>query len=102
LDVVITRSNLIKLATERVLSLCPDLPMRAALIKAACFLEFESPYEPPRRIPISETGYRTLFVDTADIKAAKSPQDFARDAALAILRSERDSDAEDHGQLSLF
>jgi hypothetical protein len=34
--------------------------------------------------------------------AATSPQYFARDAALDLLRSEPNTDAEDRGQFSLF
>jgi hypothetical protein len=64
--------------------------------------EFKSPHEPRRPIPISETGYLSHFADMKDIEAAPSPQDFARDAALDLLRSERNMDEEDRGQLSLF
>jgi hypothetical protein len=64
--------------------------------------EFRSPHKPRRPIPISETGYLSHFADMKDIEAAPSPQDFARDAALAELRSERNTDAEDKGQLSPF
>jgi hypothetical protein len=51
--------------------------------------EFRSPYRPPRRIPMSETGYYCHFASMEDVKAAKSPQDFAREEALALLRSSR-------------
>jgi hypothetical protein len=64
--------------------------------------EFRSPHQPRRPIPISETGYLSYFADMKDIEAAPSPQAFARDAALAMLRSDRGTDAEDEGQLSLF
>jgi hypothetical protein len=64
--------------------------------------EFRSPHQPRRPIPISETGYLSYFADMKDIEAATSPQDFARDAALAMLRLECNSDAEERGQLSLF
>jgi hypothetical protein len=64
--------------------------------------EFRSPYKPRRPIPISETGYLSHFADMKDIESATSPQDFARDAALTMLSSERNTDAEDGGQLSLF
>jgi hypothetical protein len=64
--------------------------------------EFRSPHNPRRPIPISETGYLSHFAAMKDIEAAKSPQDFARDAALTMLSSERNTDAEDRGQLSLF
>jgi hypothetical protein len=51
--------------------------------------EFRSPHRPPRRIPMSETGYYCHFAAMEDVKAAKSPQDFAREEALALLRSRR-------------
>jgi hypothetical protein len=64
--------------------------------------EFRSPHEPRRPIPISETGYRSHFSAMADIEAAASPRDFAREVALDILRSEKFSDGDERGQLSLF
>jgi hypothetical protein len=64
--------------------------------------EFRSPHEPPRPIPISETGYRSEFAPMADVEAAASPQDFAREVALDLLRSETSTAGEDEGQLSLF
>jgi hypothetical protein len=51
--------------------------------------EFRSPYRPPRRIPVSDSGYYCHFAPTEEVKAAKSPQDFAREEALALLRSRR-------------
>jgi hypothetical protein len=44
--------------------------------------EFRSPLEPPRRIPVSETGYRSHFASMADVEASTSPQDYARDVVL--------------------
>jgi hypothetical protein len=38
---------------------------------------------------MSETGYYCHFASMEDVKAAKSPQDFAREEALALLRSSR-------------
>jgi hypothetical protein len=64
--------------------------------------EFRSPHEPRRPIPISETGYLSHFVAMADVEAAVSPQDFAREVALDLVRSERSADSEHEGQLSLF
>jgi hypothetical protein len=64
--------------------------------------EFRSPHEPRRPIPISETGYLSHFAAMADIVAAASPQDFAREIALGLLRSERSADSEDEAQLALF
>jgi hypothetical protein len=65
--------------------------------------EFRSPHNPPRRIPVSETGYRSHFGGMDEIEAADSPQDYARMVVLGQLRgaskAQRDT-AED--QLSLF
>jgi hypothetical protein len=59
--------------------------------------EFKSPHKPPRRIPVSETGYRSHFAPMDEVNAANSPEDYARDYALSRLRSPRDRD-----QLPLF
>ena len=40
--------------------------------------EFRSPHQPPRRIPVSETGYRSHFAAMDDIEATDSPQEYAR------------------------
>ena len=45
--------------------------------------EFRSLHRPPRRIPVSETGYLSHFAPMADIEAAASPQDYARQLASA-------------------
>jgi hypothetical protein len=63
--------------------------------------EFRSPHKPARRIPVSETGYRSHFASIADVKEARSPQDFARQFAFALLRSMQ-SRPEDPRQLTLF
>jgi hypothetical protein len=49
--------------------------------------EFRSPHEPARRIPVSETGYRSHFASMEDVEVADSPQDYARDVVLELLRS---------------
>jgi hypothetical protein len=64
--------------------------------------EFRSPHEPPRRIPVSETGYRSYFAAMEDVKAASSPQDYAREVALALVGSKRKTEPEDRDQLPLF
>jgi hypothetical protein len=66
--------------------------------------EFRSPHEPPRRIPVSETGYRSHFAPMAEIEAAASPEDYARAVALAIIRREAAAQTEDNSgdQLPLF
>jgi hypothetical protein len=63
--------------------------------------EFRSPHQPPRRIPISETGYRSYFGPMEDIEAEASPQEYARRVALALIK--REPKAEQNGdQLALF
>ncbi|MDH6258416.1 hypothetical protein [Bradyrhizobium sp. BR13661] len=62
--------------------------------------EFRSPHEPPRRIPISETGYRSYFAPMDEVTAADSPQDYAREVVLASLRSHQN--ARNDRQLPLF
>lgn len=65
--------------------------------------EFRSPYDPPRRIPVSETGYRSHFAPMEDIAAAASPQDYAREIVLAFLNENaRPAKGDARGQLSLF
>ncbi|MET4489788.1 hypothetical protein [Bradyrhizobium sp. LA7.1] len=49
--------------------------------------EFKSPHKPPRRIPVSETGYRSHFARMDDVEACASPQEYARDFVLAQLRT---------------
>lgn len=64
--------------------------------------EFRSPHEPPRRIPVSETGYRSHFACMEDVKSASSPQDYARGVVLGFLRSRSKIRCEDRDQLSLI
>jgi hypothetical protein len=64
--------------------------------------EFRSPHEPPRRIPISETGYRSHFASVEQVEAASGPQDYAREIVLAQLRSRQQAKTEDHDQPALF
>jgi hypothetical protein len=63
--------------------------------------KFQSPHKPARRIPVSETGYLSHFATTDDVKAAGSPQDFAREFVLAVLRSKQSRPC-DPRQLTLF
>ena len=62
--------------------------------------EFRSPHEPARRIPVSETGYRSHFARMDEVEAAASPEDYAREIALALLRSR--GQRQDSDQPSLF
>jgi hypothetical protein len=63
--------------------------------------EFRSPHNPPRPIPVSETGYRSYFAAVEDVEASASPQDFAREVASALLQSRR-TVKDEPGQASLF
>jgi hypothetical protein len=63
--------------------------------------EFRSPHKQARRIPVSETGYKSHFATMDDVKAAGGPQGFAREFASALLRSKQ-SRPEDPRQLALF
>jgi hypothetical protein len=48
--------------------------------------QFRSPHEPARRIPVSETGYRSHFAGMDEIEDAESPQAYARLYALSLIR----------------
>jgi hypothetical protein len=48
-------------------------------------IEYRSPYKPARRIPYSETGYFSHYASMKRVKAAKSPQEFARDELLTLI-----------------
>src|SRR5258708_6078681 len=48
--------------------------------------QFRSPHKPARRIPVSETGYRSHFAAMEDIAEAESPQEYARLYALSVIR----------------
>ncbi len=50
-------------------------------------LEFTSPHEPRRRIPVSESGYRSFFAPMDEITAAPSIETYACMVA-ALLASE--------------
>lgn len=64
--------------------------------------EFRSPHNPARRIPVSETGYRSHFAPMVDVEAVATPQEYARDVALFLLRAEMKVEKEDADQLPLF
>ena len=63
--------------------------------------EFRSPHKQARRIPVSQTGYRSVFVSPEEVRAARGPQAFARAYVLAMLDGERKRCA-DPLQLALF
>ena len=66
--------------------------------------EFRSPYDPPRRIIVSESGYRSHFAPMADIEASASPEDYAREIVSAVIDDDkkRKRPASEKEQLSLF
>ena len=63
--------------------------------------EFRSPHRPPRRIPVSETGYRSHFASMEDVEASSSPQDYARDFVLSQIETPQRAKVAG-GQLPLF
>jgi hypothetical protein len=64
--------------------------------------EFRSPHRPPRRIPVSESGYYCHFASMEDVEAAMSPQVYAREAALALLPWRRTTRQPDDLELPFF
>jgi hypothetical protein len=66
--------------------------------------EFRSPYEPPRRVPVSETGYRSHFAAMADIEACENAETYARLLVEATLdrAPKSKSGSSDNDQLKLF
>jgi hypothetical protein len=64
--------------------------------------EYRSPYRPRRRIPFSDTGYFSHHASMERVKAAKSPQDFARNELLALLRYGMKSYSREIAELPLF
>ena len=64
--------------------------------------EFRSPYKPARRIPVSETGYRSHFALMEEVNAAASPQDYAREVALSMIRATCKPRPEREVELPLF
>jgi len=67
--------------------------------------EFTSPHEPRRRIPVSETGYRSHFAPVWEIAEASSVEEYAYAVALTLMTgiSNGDDAGESQGsQLALF
>ncbi len=54
-------------------------------------LEFTSPHQPRRRIPVSETGYRSFFAPMREIEAAPSIEQYACMLALLLAEESRPS-----------
>ena len=80
----------------------PDWYVFEELEFAYGHLEFLSPHEPRRRIPVSETGYLSHFFPMWQIREAPSVEEYAR--AVALLRMKRrpepDDDADDTDELA--
>ncbi len=64
--------------------------------------EFQSPHKSARRIPVSTTGYLSHFASMDEVKAAKSPQAYAREVVLAALAPRRPVRSDEAKQLPLF
>jgi hypothetical protein len=63
---------------------------------------FRGPHKSPRRIPVSEVGYRSHFAPMEEVEASPNPEDYVREVALAFMRSERRTTEGDSNQLPLF
>jgi len=61
--------------------------------------EFRSPLEPPRPIPMSETGYRSHFVYGNQLEGFASLLDAAKTIARNMVASERGDGDADQGSL---
>lgn len=65
-------------------------------------IEFTSPHEPPRRIPVSETGYRSFFAPMCEIEAAPSLEKYTVLVAAFLVNERRGPEVADADQLDLF
>jgi hypothetical protein len=64
--------------------------------------EYRSPYRPARRIPFGEKGYFSCYASMSRVRAAKSPQEFARDELLGLMRYRMKRYSRDNVELPLF
>jgi len=74
-----------------------------------CFSEyghfiFRSPYDPPRRIPFSETGFKSYFAPMWQIEEYGTPQQCAEEIARLLWEAEKKkpADEKENDQLALF
>jgi hypothetical protein len=66
-------------------------------------VEFSSPHVPRRRIPVSDSGYRSHFAPMAEIEACATPEEYAREIAGMLMRRKGPPpDDGDDEQLALF
>jgi hypothetical protein len=64
-------------------------------------IEFRSPHMPPRRIPVSETGYRSHFAPMDEIEEAPNLETYAEALARALISQGRKRQ-DDESQFGLF
>ncbi len=66
--------------------------------------EFRSLHNPPRRIPVSETGYLSHFAPMHEVASFANPNEYASAFVRTVLDSARTRKATstEPGQLSLF
>ena len=64
--------------------------------------EYRSPYRPARRIPFGDKGYFSCYASMSRVRAAKSPQEFARDELLGLMRYRMKGYSRDNVELPLF
>jgi hypothetical protein len=79
-----------------------NVRFRPDYIEGLAHFEFTSPHEPRRRIPVSETGYRSYFAPMHKIEAAPSVEEYVRMVALALMNRESSPSAEDANQFTLL
>jgi hypothetical protein len=65
------------------------------------YFEFRSLCEPRRRIPVSETGYRSHFAPMHEVEAATNVEEYARMVALALI-AQKSGSSPDTDQLAMF
>jgi hypothetical protein len=86
-------------AQEMNVSYWPD---RISGLAPHAMIEFRSPHEPRRRIPVSETGYRSYFAPMHEIEAAPSVEEYVRAVAKALIAADSRRVVEAADQLPLF
>jgi len=62
------------------------LPNHIQGVDPYALLEFRSPHEPRRPIPVSEKGYRSYFAPMREIESAPSVEEFAWMVVLVLAR----------------
>jgi hypothetical protein len=62
-------------------------------------IEFTSPHQPRRRIPVSETGHRSFFAPMWEIEAAPSLEKYTGLVATFLISEQRGPEVADADQL---